>query len=149
MERYPVWALAALATSPEVEPVTGTERVRIQRAIYRLQVFCNLCGTRGKGRSSPNRIERKVEQARILGLFPAWQVEEIFCIHDFVKDSYGGIFSQVAWDLNEERNPRYRHIDMTSVSEDLMFFRYRECRQFEPSLSVLLTINYSQVDRSK
>jgi hypothetical protein len=33
---------------------------------------------------------------------------------------YGGVFDRVAWDLDEERNPRYRHQD--SECEDLKLF---------------------------
>lgn len=130
-ERYAIWALAALSSSPESQPISATERRRIQRGIYRLQIFCNVCGTRGAGRSSPNCIT-EFDRVRVLGLFPAWQVEEIFCIHEFVKDSYGGIFDQVAWDLNEERNPRYSHLRPLRASQDLMLFEDTECCQFDP-----------------
>jgi hypothetical protein len=133
-ERYAVWALAALSSSPEAQPISATERRRIQRGIYRLQIFCNICGTRGAGRSSPNCITHDFDRIRVLGLFPAWQVEEIFCVHEFVKDSYGGIFDQVAWDLNEERNPRYSHLRSLRASQDLMLFEDTECCQFDPSV---------------
>lgn len=46
-DRYAAWALAALSSSPTSDPLSGTERRRIQRGLYNLQVFCNLCGSRG------------------------------------------------------------------------------------------------------
>lgn len=138
-ERYATWALTALSSSPETHSLSSTERQRIQRALYRLQVFCNLCGSRGKGHSAPVYIENPVDRLRVLSLFPAWQIEEILCIHEFAKDICGGIFYQVAWDLDELRNPRYRHIDMTSVNDNLLLFSSPECGKLTPSyrLSVL------------
>ena len=126
-EWYATWALTALSSSPKTHPLSSTERQRIQRALYRLQVFCNLCGSRGKGHSAPVYIENPVDRLRVLSLFPAWQIEEILCIHEFAKDICGGIFYQVAWDLDELRNPRYRHIDMTSVNDNLLLFSSPEC----------------------
>jgi hypothetical protein len=70
-ERYATWALAALSSSPKHYPLSGTERRRIQRALYRMQVFCNVCGSRGEGRSAPVFIEKPLDRLRVLGLFPA------------------------------------------------------------------------------
>ena len=121
-ERYATWALAALSSSSSSYPLSGTERRRIQRALYNLQVFCNLCGSRGEGRSAPVFIRTPLDRLRVLCLLPAWQIEEVLCIDSFARDVYGAAFYQVAWDLDEERNPKYRHIDMMSVQEDLLLF---------------------------
>ncbi len=121
-QRYATWALAALSSAPETCPLSVTERQRIQRGLYRLQVFCNLCGSRGEGQSAPAYIETNLDRVRVLSLFPAWQVEEVLCVHAFAKDVYGGVFDRVDWDLNEERNPRYLHVDITSVNESLLLF---------------------------
>jgi hypothetical protein len=130
-DRYATWALAALSSSPTSYPLSGTERRRIQRALYNLQVFCNLCGSRGEGRSAPVFIGDPVDRLCVLCLLPAWQIEEILCIDSFARDVYGAAFYQVAWDLNEKRNPKYRHIDMTSVQEDLLLFsRQDRCKLF-------------------
>lgn len=74
----------------------------------------------GEGRSSPERIWDDVDRLGILLIFPAWEVEEILSIHDFAKDTYSDIFRRVAWDLNEERNPKYGHVSLASVNEDLL-----------------------------
>ncbi|KAH6624024.1 hypothetical protein B0J18DRAFT_427087 [Chaetomium sp. MPI-SDFR-AT-0129] len=121
-ERYSIWALAALSSAPEDNPLSWTEKVRIQRGLYRFQIFCNLCGSRGEGRSSRECIEVPLQRLRVLSLFPAYQIEEILCIHEFGKDTYGGIFYRVAWDLNEERNPIYKDVDLESVRENLLLF---------------------------
>lgn len=119
-ERYATWALAALSSSPETYPLCGIERRRIQRALYRYEIYCNVCGSKGQGRSSRDRIGKPLRCLRVLTRFPAWQIEEILCINNFGKDIYGGIFDRVGWDLDEERNPRYRHLD--SESEQLQLF---------------------------
>lgn len=36
-ERYSIWALAALCSAPQDYPLSWTEKVRIQRALYRFQ----------------------------------------------------------------------------------------------------------------
>ncbi|KAK4143192.1 uncharacterized protein C8A04DRAFT_37728 [Dichotomopilus funicola] len=121
-ERYSIWALAALSSAPQDCPLSWTEKVRIQRALYRFQIFCNLCGSRGEGRSSPQSLQEPLERLRVLSLFPAWQIEEILCIQEFGKDTYGGIFDRVAWDLNEERNPGYKDLNLKFVRESLLLF---------------------------
>lgn len=129
-ERYAAWALAALGLSSEEDPLSDTERRRIQRGFYRFQVFCNVCGFRGKGQSAEECIGgwESVDCLRVLSLFPAWQIEEILCVHAFVKDVYGGVFDQVAWDLDEERNPRYRDAPGWP-DEFLELFSSPECRK--------------------
>lgn len=120
------WALGELPSTPENKgayksaPLSYTERRRIQRALYRMQMVCNLCGSQEAARSAPPRIDDTEGRMRVLSMFPAWGVEEILSVHEFAKDHYQEIFKKVAWDLNEERNPKYRHIDITSVNEDLM-----------------------------
>lgn len=137
-DRYAAWALAALSSSPTSDPLSGTERRRIQRGLYNLQVFCNLCGSRGEGRSVPVFIRDPVDRLRILCLLPAWQIEEILCVDSFARDVYGAAFYQVAWDLDEERNPKYLHIDMTSVQEDLLLFsRPDRCKPLVMSIALV------------
>lgn len=133
-ERYAIWALAALSSSPEKWPLSGTETRRIQRGLCRYQLFCNLCSSHQEGRARPCYIRDHVQRLGILCFFPAWQVEEILCIQAFAKDTYGGVFHQVAWDLDEKRNPRYQHIDRASVNEDLLFCSGVKERKFNISL---------------
>lgn len=132
-ERYASWALASeplSAGSPTPQPLSTTERRRIQRAMYRLQVFCNACGFKGEG-NSPRRIRGDVELLRVLSMFPPWEAEEILCVHEFAKEKYSDVFKLVAWNLNEERNPKYRHIDITSVNENLLLIS-EAGREFQP-----------------
>ncbi|KAI3395931.1 hypothetical protein diail_642 [Diaporthe ilicicola] len=122
---YAAWALKSLPSSEEKAKdysicLSNTEGRRIQRAMYRLQIFCNVCGSAGEGRSSSQRIDGNVERLRVLSMFSAWEVEEILSVHEFAKDKYIRVFKEVAWDLNEEKNPKYRSIDMTDVNESLL-----------------------------
>lgn len=123
-ERYASWALASLPGPGEAgdgqQLLSDTERHRIQRAMYRLQIFCHLCGSLGEGRSSPDRIGENVDRLRVLLIFQPWEVEEISSIHFFAVHTYNIILRQVAWDLNERKNPRYKDVDMTDVNEDLL-----------------------------
>ncbi|KAH8756218.1 hypothetical protein F5883DRAFT_718469 [Diaporthe sp. PMI_573] len=124
-ERYASWALASLPTESGQEqaghqPLSDTERRRIQRAMYQLQLFCNVCGSKGEGRSCPNRIEDNIDRLRVLSIFPPWEIEQILCIHEFAVETYSDVFRRVAWDLNMDRNPKYQHLDITETIEDLM-----------------------------
>ncbi|KAI3391475.1 hypothetical protein diail_7306 [Diaporthe ilicicola] len=125
-EAFAPWALGALPSKPENQAacqsasLSDTERRRIQRGFYRMQMFCNLCGTQGVERSAPARISETVDCLRVLSMFPAWEVEEILSVHEFAKDRYADIFKQVAWDLNERENPKYKHISLPSANEFLM-----------------------------
>ncbi|KAG8161353.1 hypothetical protein KVR01_009617 [Diaporthe batatas] len=123
-EAFARWALDTLPSKAENEAsksasLSETERCRIQRAFYRMQMFCNVCGSRECGRRAKLGLNTTDRRVRILNMFPAWEVEEILSIHDFAKDYYRILFKQVARDLNEERNPKYRHIDKTSVHAQL------------------------------
>lgn len=126
IEAFAHWVLGALPSKLENKAVcksvslSDTERRRMQRGFYRMQMFCNVCGSQGDGRSAPARIDETVDRLRVLSIFPAWEVEEILSVHEFAKDKYANVFKQVAWDLDEERNPKYRDIDMTSVNQDLL-----------------------------
>ncbi|KAJ4393340.1 hypothetical protein N0V93_002548 [Gnomoniopsis smithogilvyi] len=121
-ERYAAWAVGSIPSGAEVSPtaqsLSTTEIRRIQRAMYRLQILCNACGFGGEG-SSSRRIQDDVERLRILSMFPPWEAEEILCVHEFAKENYSGVFKLVAWDLDEERNPKYHHIDMTDTNDRL------------------------------
>lgn len=122
-ERYASWALASLPTEPEEggfrqQPLSDTERRRMQHTLYRLQLFCNICGREARG--SRDRIENNVDRLRILQMFQPWEVEQILCVHGFFKDIYPDYFRQVAWDLNMDKNPKYRHLSLTATIDDLM-----------------------------
>ena len=110
-ERYATWALAALSSGsyPQSHPLGGVEGPRIHRALYRLEVFCNLSRFRGEGRSAPVYLATTLKDLNHLKLCPELQIEEVLCIHAFARDVYSNIFDQVARDLVEPRNPSDPH----------------------------------------
>lgn len=123
-EAFAHWALGALPSEPENEAACKSvslgdvERCRMQRGLYRMQMLCNVYGS--KRRRILSIMGDIVDRMRVLSMFPAWEVEEILSVHEFAKDKYANVFKQVAWDLDEERNPKYRHIDITSVNQDML-----------------------------
>ena len=106
-ERYATWALAALSSGsyPQSHPLGGVEGPRIHRALYRLEVFCNLSRFRGEGRSAPVYLATTLKHLNRLNLCPALQIEEVLCIHPFARDVYSTILEQVAPDVAEPRSP--------------------------------------------
>lgn len=96
---YARWALGALSSSPEAGPLTGTEKARIQRALYRLQIICNM---RLRG---PQHILDALDD------FGPWQAEEILCVHEFAKERYMSVFIECAY----HRISILRNEDVTTV----------------------------------
>jgi hypothetical protein len=116
---YTEWALANFPQengdkshrSRQHQPLSGMEEMRLMRALYRFQLFCNL---QGLGR----HIERKNFLPFVIAStaadklnkffcwFEPWEVEEIICIHTFAMDKLSGIFCEVyvdaclEWDRN-------------------------------------------------
>lgn len=104
-ERYALWALAALGSSPATHPLSEMEKWRIQRAMYRLETFCNLCSER-----SPCQMWRAQDRLRILTTFHAWEIEEMLCLHEFARERVSSVFHQVASELLNVLRPYGRHL---------------------------------------
>lgn len=104
-ERYAEWALAALSPLSDAAPPSKVETLRIYRALYHLQIFCNLCGHRTDSEHSMIRITDSLDRTQLLSHFPAWRVEEMLCIHKFAMDIYDQIFHQVSCDVNKGCHP--------------------------------------------
>lgn len=111
--RYVYWALGALSSSsPQLASVSRTEKARVQRAMYRLQIICNMS------------IRNNRVMAGILDDFGPWQAEQILCVHEFAKERYESVFVECAWHLDQERNPKYRRIPLWEVDERLLLCKY-------------------------
>lgn len=119
-ERYATWALASLPRSKEAEnehqPLSGTERQRIQRAMYRLQMFCHLCSISGGGLRY--RYHSRINRLRVLFIFDPWEIEEILHIHAFAQDLYSVIYRQVVIEMNERVENIGEDWDSPDGSED-------------------------------
>jgi len=71
-----------------LDGLSNTEKMRIYRAIYRYAIYGNLFyfdeGRPGTVKS--DLLYAQEQSHSFLTLFPAWQVEELSCINDFIHD---------------------------------------------------------------
>lgn len=77
------FAMAALAERPlnqTTSTVTCQERCRIERALYRFEIYCNLFRNSSKMQSLSYDMKRKYFFAR----FAPWENEQLGCIYDFL-----------------------------------------------------------------
>lgn len=123
-DRYAAWALSALSPSHDAndseKSPSSTELTRIQRGLYRLQILCNLCGHKDQPDNTHSnfRVTEPDDRRRLLSQWRAWQVEEIFYVHEFAKDQYDRVFHQVARDFCE-KTPMHAGTSIWSREEAL------------------------------
>ncbi|TAQ85352.1 hypothetical protein B7494_g6315 [Chlorociboria aeruginascens] len=105
-------ALTYLPISTKSEPLSRTERMRILRAFYRLQICCNLFGANHRKHwDLLNSYETlNISCVDILRLFfcifEPWEVEEIACVHAFMGKKYEQIFRSIQFDVSRD-NPKF------------------------------------------
>lgn len=104
-ERYARWALGALSSSPEAAPLTGTEKARIQQAMYRLQIICN------------NSIRDEQMMFQTLDAFGPWQAEQILCVHEFAKERYESVFVECTMD-----RPKYINMHLWEIDDRTLVY---------------------------
>lgn len=85
------------------DDVSRTERTRILRALYRLQIFCNLFG--GKQYQSFNTEE--IPQI-FFCQFDAWEVEEMNCFSECIDQLWANLCAAAKWDVDLYR-PKLRY----------------------------------------
>jgi hypothetical protein len=79
-------------------PPTETETFRIQRALYRFQLFhCLFNNVKGSGFLGLFHPEDMTNL--FLSVFNAWEVEEIGCIRDYMLDRYYDFFIEAKNDI--------------------------------------------------
>ncbi|KAM3065823.1 hypothetical protein ACMFMG_009952 [Clarireedia jacksonii] len=72
------------------EPLSHTEAVRIQRALYRYELFCAVFPpnpVRGH-RFLSDPLDAQEKAHYLLSLYQPWEVEEMICVHDYLLDVY-------------------------------------------------------------
>ncbi|OJJ46464.1 hypothetical protein ASPZODRAFT_132541 [Penicilliopsis zonata CBS 506.65] len=84
------------------ETLTMTEETRLMRALYRFELCSNLFGVRTE-RPTFEGIDIRITLER---LYQPWEIEEISCIHTFVRDKFTQVFDEIRWDVDED-NPKY------------------------------------------
>lgn len=109
-EHYCRWALGALSSSPQAAPLTKTEKSRIQRAMYRLQVICNF------------GIRDPQEMLAVLDSFGPWATEQIICVHEFVEERFMSALIECAREVqvNGDESPRDSHVDLLGMKAMLL-----------------------------
>lgn len=127
-ERYARWALGALSSSAQDAPLTKTEKSRIQRAMYRLQVICN----------SGTGNEQQILQ--VIDSFGPWAAEQIICVHEFAKERWSSVF--IEWELNQEEIPRYNYAPILDFEYEPLVLYSKKCesitRSSSPYIELLL-----------
>lgn len=88
VEEYASWALANLGTSVKATDLSRAERIRIQRAMYRFQIVCDVFGNKLKGGNLSNQRPRHLGCLRFLSGYEPWEIEEILCINAFFQEQY-------------------------------------------------------------
>lgn len=85
--------------------------MRLLRAFYRYQLYCNLFGDNGTLRSLPESHGHDWDEDRdffkgFLRIYKSWQVEEFACIHTFAVQKLDRILDEIRWDVHEN-NPKF------------------------------------------
>lgn len=93
---YQNWAMGNFLgskTPPGPAVLSSTENTRVLRGMYRFQLACNLFGARAKWET--DRPHTLANLRTFIRMFAPWEVEEIAAIHDFAKEKYGDILSNL------------------------------------------------------
>jgi hypothetical protein len=104
---------ATLATFPYSEshprrytPLSATELRRLHRALYRFQLCCMLSNEGPPDSKSSWEFDDVEKSHKFLSIFPAWRVEEIGCIYDYMISKYTSLFKDIEADLSKT-SPRF------------------------------------------
>lgn len=118
--RYSAWALENLARKTVVNEANSSlvgvsnslsrsEEMRIIRALYRLQLWCNLFSI-GPHKEIDEPFYSGYSSIDVLTIlashFEPWEIEEMHCVYLFSETIYRQIFDQICWDV-DERNPKF------------------------------------------
>lgn len=76
--------------------VSRTERTRILRALYRLQIFCNLFGGQQYQSFTCEEI-----QHMFFCQYDAWEVEEMNCVSEWIHEEWLNIVVAAGWDWSK------------------------------------------------
>lgn len=104
-EMYKNWAFTNIAndfkepkTAARNPHLTPTEEMRIMRALYRFQLWCNLFG-----HSESGFVEVRILDM-FFGLYEPWEVEEINSVHSFATNGfYTDLPLRWEWDVSNAR----------------------------------------------
>ena len=100
LQRVPAMFLRNLDRSLQTGCLSKTERVRMLRALYRFQLWCNLHGTSDIAVTRDRAVDRVDMLMYFFEVFEPWESEEISCIHELFLDVYDRIFVKIRWDFD-------------------------------------------------
>jgi hypothetical protein len=134
------------STEPVVQQDYGlgqlsiTEKTRIYRAIYRYAIYGNLFyfDSDRPGTAERGLIYAQEQSHSFLTLFPAWQVEELSCINDFIRDK---ILKK--WQEIEDGLHALLKDDLSSWDPD-QEDQYNSCWEREYFFSHSVKVNYHE-----
>ncbi|KAI9753605.1 MAG: hypothetical protein M4579_005069 [Chaenotheca gracillima] len=93
--------------------ISRTELIRIYRAFYRFETFCNAFDFRRQLDSYHDdqydtwrKIDARDRADWFLSIFPPWEVEEIACVRDYIFNLYKEGYREIAEDLMRRGYPR-------------------------------------------
>lgn len=98
--------------------LSETKEALVTRALYRLQLCCNLFGIGSHKQSwEPTSVFHPIQILDILGsCFQPWGIEEILCIVTFASDRYYQIFEAISDDIGAD-DPNFRGLQLFIVYE--------------------------------
>lgn len=109
VEQYASWALGNIGTPVAPAALSRTETMRIQRAMYRFQIVCNVFGNRIKHDSLSSHRAQSLGCLRFLSGYEPWEIEEILCINAFFQEQYEGKLAETSYDLIPRRDSLSSH----------------------------------------
>jgi len=97
-----------LDPSLELNSLSGAEQIRLVRALYRFELFCNLLGQGPKARRArmPPVLRPPEMFALLFGPLYPWEVEEIECIYILIRDKYNQVFDIIGQELESPWIPK-------------------------------------------
>jgi hypothetical protein len=103
VERYASWALANLGVVPPSSAgsvsLSRTERMRIQRGMYRFQIVCDVFGNKLGDDDPAFRRPAQLGCLRLLTCYEPWEIEEILCINHFLREEYRRKLTEISGKL--------------------------------------------------
>lgn len=85
------------------DDLSRTERIRILRALYRFQIFCNLFG----GKQYQSFTTEEIPQL-FFCQFDAWEVEEMNCFSECIDRLWANLCAAARWDVDLFR-PKFQY----------------------------------------
>lgn len=98
-ERLPLWQGLRGQLRPGNGCPSEKELLRIKRALYLFQIYCNMNFPHGGGFETTEEardIQAQYVKCYILGSFSPWVNEQLACVHDFLEEVLSASFDEVA-----------------------------------------------------